>query len=104
MSRKNEKELLKSHVERFEKALDTISIYSINEYKYIMEGFNNDWVYTDASRRFAIFSNMEPGDYVFRVMGTNNDGIWNDKEVTIKIIILFYFLLKNNNLAQKFNY
>ncbi|MBN1597807.1 MAG: hypothetical protein JW894_05895 [Bacteroidales bacterium] len=59
-----------------------------NLYKYKLEGFNDDWVYTNSSRRFAIYSNMEPGKYVFKVKGTNNDGIWNENEASIEIVIL----------------
>jgi signal transduction histidine kinase/AraC-like DNA-binding protein len=58
-----------------------------NQYKYKMEGVDPDWVSTDASRRFATYTNLDPGDYIFRVRGSNNDGIWNDEGTSIKIII-----------------
>ena len=59
-----------------------------NKYAYIMEGVDPDWVYTDASRRFASYTNLDPGDYIFRVKGSNNDGIWNEEGTSIKVIIL----------------
>ena len=59
-----------------------------NKYAYIMEGFDKDWTYTDASRNLATYTNLDPGDYVFRVKGSNNDGIWNEAGASIKIIIL----------------
>ncbi len=59
-----------------------------NKYAYLMEGFDNDWTYTDASRNLATYTNLDPGEYIFRVKGTNNDGIWNEKGASIKIIIL----------------
>ncbi|MBN2485659.1 MAG: response regulator [Bacteroidales bacterium] len=59
-----------------------------NLYKYKLEGFNDEWVFTNSSRRFAIFSNLEPGKYTFKVQGTNNDGVWNPNEATIAITVL----------------
>ena len=58
-----------------------------NQYTYKMEGVDPDWVYTDASRRFATYTNLDPGKYVFRVKGSNNDGVWNEAGTSIKIII-----------------
>ena len=74
------------------------------KYAYQMEGANGDWNYTDASRRYASFSNLSPGDYIFKVKASNTEGIWSGKETQLKVIILpapwntswaymFYFLL-----------
>jgi len=59
-----------------------------NLYAYILEGFEDNWTYADASRRYATFTNLDPGEYIFRVKGSNNDGYWNDTGASIKIIIL----------------
>jgi len=59
-----------------------------NQYKYILEGFNEDWVETDAKMRVATFTNLDPGEYVFRVKGSNNHGVWNEAGAAIKIIII----------------
>jgi signal transduction histidine kinase len=59
-----------------------------NLYAYKMEGINSDWVYTDASRRFAIYTNLDPGKYVFKVKASNNDGVWNEEGTAIKVIII----------------
>ena len=59
-----------------------------NQYAYIMEGFEKDWNYTDASRRYVTYTNLDPGSYTFRVRATNNDGVWNEKGTSLKIIIL----------------
>ncbi len=59
-----------------------------NKYVYKMEGFDKNWTYTDASRNLATYTNLDPGDYVFRVKGSNNDGVWNEVGASIKIIIL----------------
>ncbi|NQV14782.1 hypothetical protein HQ531_04930, partial [bacterium] len=58
-----------------------------NQYAYRMEGFSEDWTYTDASNRTATYTNLDPGDYVFHVKGSNNDGLWNDAGTSIRIII-----------------
>lgn len=59
-----------------------------NKYAYIMEGFDKDWTYTDANRNIATYTNLDPGEYVFRVKGSNNDGYWNEKGASMKVIIL----------------
>ena len=66
-------------------ALDYNSPQSI-QYKYIMEGFDNNWV-DSRSRRFITYTNLNPGTYFFKVKSTNSDGIWNENIKTIKIII-----------------
>ncbi|MCP5102093.1 MAG: SpoIIE family protein phosphatase, partial [bacterium] len=58
-----------------------------NQFKYMMEGFDGDWLSTGASKRFATYTNLDPGDYVFRVKGSNNDGVWNEEGTAIKIVI-----------------
>jgi len=59
-----------------------------NKYAYIMEGFEHTWNNTDASRRYVTYTHLDPGEYTFRVRATNNDGIWNDTGVSLKITIL----------------
>jgi signal transduction histidine kinase len=53
-----------------------------------MEGFEKDWNYTDASRRYVTYTNLDPGEYTFRVRASNNDEVWNNKGTSLKIIIL----------------
>jgi len=59
-----------------------------NQYAYQMEGVDPEWVHTDASRRFATYTNLDPGDYTFKVKGSNNDGIWNEAGTSIKVTVL----------------
>jgi signal transduction histidine kinase/ligand-binding sensor domain-containing protein len=59
-----------------------------NQYKYIMEGFETEWNSTDASRRYVTYTNLDPGTYYFKVKASNNDGIWNENETSLRIIIL----------------
>ncbi|RNL52186.1 two-component regulator propeller domain-containing protein [Pedobacter jejuensis] len=58
-----------------------------NKYAYMLEGFDKEWIYTDANRRIASYSNLEPGNYIFKVKGTNSDGIWNMRGTFLKISI-----------------
>ena len=59
-----------------------------NKYMYKMEGVDPEWVHTGAARRFATYTNLAPGKYIFKVKGSNNDGVWNEKGTSIKVIIL----------------
>ncbi len=59
-----------------------------NMFAYRLEGFDQDWVMTDAGRRFATYTNLDPGEYVFRVKAANKDGIWNEAGTTLAITIL----------------
>lgn len=55
-----------------------------NQYAYMLEGVDPDWV--DAgSRRYASYTNLRGGDYVFRVRAANNDGVWNETGVTLPL-------------------
>jgi signal transduction histidine kinase/ligand-binding sensor domain-containing protein/DNA-binding response OmpR family regulator len=65
---------------------------SKNKYKYILENFDNDWV--DAgTQRNATYTNLSPGEYTFRVIACNRDGVWstgsfgNEEGASIKLII-----------------
>ncbi|MEA3421570.1 MAG: histidine kinase dimerization/phosphoacceptor domain -containing protein, partial [Acidobacteriota bacterium] len=59
-----------------------------NEYAYRMEGLHKDWIYTSAAKRFATYTNLNPGKYTFRVKASNNDGIWNEEGVLLRITII----------------
>jgi signal transduction histidine kinase/DNA-binding response OmpR family regulator/ligand-binding sensor domain-containing protein len=59
---------------------------SKNKYKYILEGHDKEWV--DAgTQRNATYTNLDAGEYVFRVTACNVDGVWNNAGASIKIII-----------------
>jgi len=58
-----------------------------NQYLYFLEGFDKNWTRTTAKRRFVTYTNLDPGEYTFRVKGSNNDGIWNEAGTSLKIII-----------------
>lgn len=55
-----------------------------NKYAYKLEGFDTDWL--DAgNQRTAKYTNLNPGKYVFKVKGSNNDGVWNEQGRSITI-------------------
>ena len=58
-----------------------------NKYAYKLEGYQDEWVETDAKNRVATYTNLHPGTYIFRVKGSNNDGVWNDQGTSLTIII-----------------
>lgn len=58
-----------------------------NQYAYQLVNFDADWVYC-GNRRFVNYTNLNPGEYIFRVKGSNNDGVWNDVGQSIRIRII----------------
>jgi signal transduction histidine kinase/DNA-binding response OmpR family regulator/streptogramin lyase len=58
-----------------------------NQYAYKMEGLIDDWIQI-GTERTASFTNLDPGEYVFRVKGSNNHGVWNEEGTSVKVIIL----------------
>ena len=77
----------KDYVFSFEFAALDYSVPEKNRYAHKMEGLDEDWIYTDASKRFASYTTLPPGHYVFRVKGSNNDGVWNEEGAWIDITI-----------------
>ncbi|MBW1869136.1 MAG: GAF domain-containing protein, partial [Deltaproteobacteria bacterium] len=61
-----------------------------NQYAYIMEGFDEEWNLV-GNRRFATFTNLPPGEYTFRAIGSNSDGVWNTDGVNIAVTIPYPF-------------
>jgi methyl-accepting chemotaxis protein len=63
-----------------------------NKFQYKMEGFDKNWIDADASQRFASYTNLPGGNYIFHVRAANSEGVWNEKGVSlhIKIIPPFY--------------
>lgn len=59
---------------------------AFNEYAYLLEGFDTDWNYVGTQRN-ATYTNLNPGDYVFRVKASNHDGKWNEEGASVAVII-----------------
>ena len=60
---------------------------SENQYLYNLKGFQDQWIKADANSRIVNYMELEPGNYVFTVKGSNNDGIWNEEGSSLNIII-----------------
>ncbi|WP_372757992.1 two-component regulator propeller domain-containing protein [Mariniflexile sp.] len=58
-----------------------------NQYAYYLEGFEKDWNYV-GNNRSATYTNLPQGNYIFKVKAANNDGVWNEVPLELKITIL----------------
>jgi signal transduction histidine kinase/ligand-binding sensor domain-containing protein/HPt (histidine-containing phosphotransfer) domain-containing protein len=58
-----------------------------NRFAYQLVGFDEGWVSTDATKRFATYTNLDPGSYTFRVKAANKDGVWSASGATLAIVI-----------------
>ena len=59
-------------------------------FKYKLEGFDTDWI-DSGTRRIAYYTNLRPGAYTFRVIASNNDGVWNHTGATFALYLKPYF-------------
>lgn len=57
-----------------------------NRYAYIMEGLESEWNHV-GNRRFVTYTTLPPGDYTFRVIASNNDGVWNNQGVSLAVTV-----------------
>ena len=72
----------------------------MNTVRYKMEGLEDNWN-TRSGIHQVSYTNIPPGEYTFRILAANNDGVWNEKETKIYLVIKppfwqrswFYFLL-----------
>ncbi len=58
-----------------------------NRYRYKLENFDPGWNEVGSKQRLATYTNLDPGKYVFRVEGSNSDGVWNEEGVSLPILI-----------------
>jgi ligand-binding sensor domain-containing protein/DNA-binding CsgD family transcriptional regulator len=57
-----------------------------NQYAYRIDGLNKDWIDLGHAHSLTL-TNLKPGAYVFRVKGSNNDGIWNEAGTSLRIVV-----------------
>jgi len=57
-----------------------------NHYAYKLEGFDKDWN-NIGTNNTASYTNLDPGEYTFKVKAANNDGVWSTGETMIKIFV-----------------
>ena len=59
-------------------------------FKYKLEGYDREWI--DAgTRRIAYYTNLPHGDYRFRVIACNNDGLWNQAGASVAFVLEPHF-------------
>jgi ligand-binding sensor domain-containing protein/signal transduction histidine kinase len=88
----SEKAELSPGKEKFEFHYTALSLVAPEKvlFKYKLEGFDKNWV--DAGiRRTAYYTNIPPGNYVFRVIASNNDGVWNESGTNTSFYLKPYF-------------
>jgi serine phosphatase RsbU (regulator of sigma subunit) len=57
---------------------------SMNQYRYKMEGFNDNWIQL-GNNRTVTFTNLSPDEYKLKIIGSNNDGLWNEEGTSLFI-------------------
>ncbi len=57
-----------------------------NQYRYKLEGFNENWIQLGNNHSIT-FTNLSAGEYYLRVIGSNNDGVWNEKGTSLGIFV-----------------
>lgn len=58
-----------------------------NQYAYKLEGLEADWNKV-GNKRSATYTSLPPGNYIFRVKASNNDGVWNETGASLRITVL----------------
>jgi signal transduction histidine kinase len=56
-------------------------------FKYRLEGVDHDWV-NAGTRRTAYYSHMPPGEYTFRVIAANSEGVWNLEGASLRVTVV----------------
>jgi signal transduction histidine kinase len=59
-----------------------------NRYRFRLEGFESRWNETSGKLRRATYTTLPPGNYIFRVQGSNNRGVWNEPGITLEFSVL----------------
>ena len=57
-----------------------------NQYAYKLDGFDPEWIFAGTVHRVS-YTNLDPGEYTFRVKASNNDGVWNEEGASVRMII-----------------
>lgn len=63
-------------------------------YEYMLEGFDTRWI-SNGYRSDCSYTNIAPGEYVFRVRASNSDGVLNEEGVSLAVVVLPFFWQTN---------
>ena len=58
-----------------------------NQYAYMLEGFDTDWIEV-GNKRNGRYTNLSGGTYTLHLRGSNSDGVWSEKDVTLQVIVV----------------
>lgn len=58
-----------------------------NQYAYMLEDFDKNWINCGTTRTVN-YPHLAPGDYVFRVKGSNSDNAWNETGISVKLVVV----------------
>jgi len=83
----SEKLILEKNVKSFSVEFASLDYTSprMNRYAYKLEGYDQNWIETDANHRNANYTNLDPGNYTLHIKGSNRLGLWSDKELSLSI-------------------
>ena len=81
---------LEPHNKSFEVEMAVLdfSAPEANRYAYRLDGYDRDWIESDANRRVASYGNLAPGRYRLRLRGANRDGLWSNGELALSVRVL----------------
>ncbi len=82
------KEIILSYKQNF--SLDFVALnYTApheNQYSYFLEGFDKEWNHVGTTTT-AVYTNLDPGEYKFRLKAKSEDGSWQTPEKTLRIVV-----------------
>jgi ligand-binding sensor domain-containing protein len=83
--------IVPQHVKRIDIRYAALSLFASEkiQFQYRLEPYDSKWIQA-GSDRVARFTNLPPGSYVFKVIASNNDGVWNKKGATFKFRVKAY--------------
>lgn len=68
----------------------SLSAPDLVQFKYMLEGYDKEWN-NGGNSRTASYTGIDPGEYRFRVIGSNNDGVWNSVGASLELHQLPHF-------------
>ncbi len=75
---------------QFEYVAFSYILPAATRYAFFLDGFSDHWIDVK-NQKEAMFTNLSPGSYTFRVHAANSDGIWSKEEATLRFVILPFF-------------
>ncbi len=88
----NQRHVITRASQRYTFAYTALSLWAPSKikFKYMLEGHDEDWIEAK-DERLATYTNLTPGDYVFKVIASNNDNVWNTKGAKLSFTIRPHF-------------